>query len=822
MRIALRFSIGFVATSLLALAGAALAQSGRYYDPPSRVARLAHAEGSVSFSPAGTSDWRRAHRNRPHTRGDRLWTDRRSRAELQLGGAAIRLDERTGIEILELDDRNTQIELSEGTLNLSVRHIERGQVYEIATPMFALVVDRRANVRIDVEPRSGRTEVVVWDGTATAYAERGRFALHEGDAVRFFDETLRDYDFFDARPDGFDSYVDARDARLDRSGSLRYVPAGLIGYDDLDEYGSWRATPDYGSVWFPSRVGANWRPYRDGHWIHQEPWGWTWVDDAEWGFATSHYGRWAQVDRRWGWIPSPRRERPVYAPALVGFVGSFGAGSRQPIGWFPLGPREVYMPSYRTSRDYFTRVNYGNTTFQDRSWIDGAYRAYDGGRGYATDYRYRNQNDIVSVPRDVFVNARPVSRAAVAYRGDTSAAAQLDRIRDLAPVSASRYGAGATATSAPQGEVFQREVFARHAPAAGAPVDSGARGRERGLGRDNVRMIRGEGLPVIARDAPRTEGSAAELDRGIDRGADRASDRAMDRRADPGERGEGRAAERALERRADPGERGEGRAAERALERRADPDADRGDPRDARDDQRDVEQARREAERAQREGARAQDERQRERDHQAREHEQAQREAERIQREQERAQQQAEQQAREQQRAQQEAERQLREQQHAQRQAEQQAQQEAERAAREQQRAQQQAQREAEQQARQLQQAQEQAQRDAEQQLREQQQAQEQAQREAERAAREQQQAQEQAQREAERAAREQQQAQEQAQREAERVAREQQQAQEQAQREAERQAREAQGQPQGEGEDEREGRRRKKDELDRDDGGTP
>ena len=54
----------------------------------------------------------------------------------------------------------------------------------------------------------------------------------------------------------------------------------------------------------------------------------------------------------WGWIPGPIAVRPVYAPALVAFIGgprfslsvSIGGGGGGNVGWFPLGPREVYVP----------------------------------------------------------------------------------------------------------------------------------------------------------------------------------------------------------------------------------------------------------------------------------------------------------------------------------------------------------------------------------------------------------------------------------------------------------------------------------------------
>src|SRR3974390_391715 len=59
-------------------------------DPPSRAARLGHMEGSVSFQPAGESEWVEAVPNRPMTTGDKLWADRDARAEVELGSTSIR------------------------------------------------------------------------------------------------------------------------------------------------------------------------------------------------------------------------------------------------------------------------------------------------------------------------------------------------------------------------------------------------------------------------------------------------------------------------------------------------------------------------------------------------------------------------------------------------------------------------------------------------------------------------------------------------------------------------------------------------------------
>src|SRR5262249_10830382 len=114
--------------------------------------------------------------------------------------------------------------------------------------------------------------------------------------------------------DEFDAWVRTRDQREDRFQSDRYVSRDMVGYEDLDEYGSWETAPGYGEAWVPRGVSSDWAPYHNGHWAWVDPWGYSWVDDAPWGFAPSHYGRWAYYNRHWGWIPGPVREAPVYSP----------------------------------------------------------------------------------------------------------------------------------------------------------------------------------------------------------------------------------------------------------------------------------------------------------------------------------------------------------------------------------------------------------------------------------------------------------------------------------------------------------------------------
>ncbi len=459
-------------------------------DPPGRVARLSHSQGEVSFSPYGSDDWIGVNRNRALSRGDRLWADRRALAELQVGNAVLRMGAQTSLEILDLDDQIAQFEVTQGSINLRVGRLYNGQIYEIATPTLAFTIDQPGRYRIDVDPRSNETTIIVWEGRGDAWGDNSRFAVREGDAVRFDSADLRRYDLFDLpRADAFDRYCLDRDQRLDRSPSLRYVDADLIGYSDLDDYGSWSVVGSYGGVWFPRRVAADWAPYRDGHWVWQDPWGWTWVDDAPWGFAPSHYGRWVRVSNRWGWIPGPRAARAVYAPALVVFIGgnnwsaSLSLGNDAPVGWFPLGPREVYVPGYNASRSYFDRVNMSNTIIT-RTSITNIYNNYSSGRGSIEQSRYANRDvrgSVTAVPGSVFRNGRAVRGAALRLDASALAQGQIARRIDIAPDARSVRGNAADARAQPAEAVFDRRVLARHAAPerADSPIELESRDRSR-------------------------------------------------------------------------------------------------------------------------------------------------------------------------------------------------------------------------------------------------------------------------------------------------------------------------------------------------------
>src|SRR5712664_4646489 len=126
-------------------------------DPPTRVARLSQAEGSVSFEPAGTEDWVTAVVNRPLTTGDKLWADHDSRAELHLGSASIRLGASTGFSFLNLDDNTVQLQVTEGTLRIRVKRLDRNDNFEVDTPNLAFSILRPGVYRVSVNEAGDTT-----------------------------------------------------------------------------------------------------------------------------------------------------------------------------------------------------------------------------------------------------------------------------------------------------------------------------------------------------------------------------------------------------------------------------------------------------------------------------------------------------------------------------------------------------------------------------------------------------------------------------------------------------------------------------------------
>jgi hypothetical protein len=446
-----------------------LAQDGQNEDPPSRVARMNYVQGSVTFQPSGEGDWVNAVPNRPLTSGDNLWTDQGSRAELHVGSTAVRLAPESSMTLLDLDDRTTQLRLSEGTVILRVRHLDDDDLFEVDTPNLAFSLQRTGEYRIDVNGNGDETNVSVWSGRGEVTGGGYSYTVVAGQSARFSGTDQLNYDIAQMpASDDFDSWAFQRDHREDGAESANYVSPEMTGYEDLDDYGRWQYVGGFGTVWVPFGVATDWAPYRNGHWAYIDPWGWTWVEDEPWGFAPFHYGRWAYVENRWCWVPGPVAVRPVYAPALVVFVGGgrFALGGGPGVAWFPLAPGEVYVPYYRGSPHYVERVNVTNTVVNVTK-VTNVYNLYNSNQQNVTKINYVNQNanhGVTAVSRDTFVNALPVARNLGRFDARQLAEAPVERGSPVQPVRASVLGAGTPARVKPPESIVNRRVVATQRP----------------------------------------------------------------------------------------------------------------------------------------------------------------------------------------------------------------------------------------------------------------------------------------------------------------------------------------------------------------------
>ena len=402
----------FCATALVVVS-AAFGQD----DPPPEAGRISYISGNVSVQAVTSDEWGQAYPNLPVGPGDRIFTDSDGRAEIQVGQTYIRVGPNTDITLVDDSQFNINVGVAQGSVRLHSYKLWPRQLLDVSTPNGNAEFANSGDLRIDVMPNDG----------ATVFTNLGQFAditaagdyrqeLEYGQSLELagsnpvYPQWLQP-----ANPDDLDSWSQERDHHLSRVVSFQYVSPDIPGAADLDAYGDWQPATEYGSVWFPRDVSADWQPYHNGHWIDRQPWGWVWVEDEPWGYAPFHYGRWVNYHDRWGWVPGPVNVRPIWSPALVVFAGGvhFGGGGGGLSVWFPLGPGEAYRPWYKCSPRYIDRVNITNIRESPRVHVQNTYVNVVN-QTNITNITYVNQTRGATAMRhDDFAQGRSVRNVAV-------------------------------------------------------------------------------------------------------------------------------------------------------------------------------------------------------------------------------------------------------------------------------------------------------------------------------------------------------------------------------------------------------------------------
>lgn len=378
-------------------------------DPPPEAGRISYISGTVSIQPSTSDQWGQVYANLPVGPGDRIFTDNDGRAEIQLGRTYVRIGPNSDVTLVDDSQFNINFGVAQGSIRLHSFGLWPRQLVDVSTPNGNAEFGEQGDLRVDVVPDDG----------ATVFTNLGQFAditgagnfrqqLDSGQSLEVagtnpvYPQWLQP-----AGPDQLDSWSQQRDQQLSQVASYQYVSPDVAGAADLDNSGDWQGDTDYGPMWFPRGVSADWEPYHNGHWINRDPWGWVWVEDEPWGYAPFHYGRWAMYRDRWGWVPGPVNVRPVWSPALVVFAGG-GAGVSL-SAWFPLGPGEAYRPWYRCSPRYIDQVNISNIRPARRVQVERTYVNVVN----VTNITYINRTHVTAVRRDDFASGRRVRDVAV-------------------------------------------------------------------------------------------------------------------------------------------------------------------------------------------------------------------------------------------------------------------------------------------------------------------------------------------------------------------------------------------------------------------------
>ena len=490
-------SMGWVVAAVLTAGSAAPAWAQDSGDEQHGVARISVMDGQVSVK-RGDADWVAGIINAPLMAEDRISTGPNSRAEVEFDSAnLLRLGGNAEIRIAALEENRVQIELSRGTLTYRVFR-PSGTNAEVDTPNISVRPSNAGAYRVSVTA-AAQTELIVREGEAVVFSPRGSQPVMAGQMMIARGATADpEFQIMAApAPDAWDAWSDSRDRLLGQSRSAERVPQGVYGAEDLDNYGNWVYTPEYGNVWQPE-VAPGWAPYQLGQWEWLPWYGWSWVSFDPWGWAPYHYGRWFwRAGFGWLWYPGVWGVPHFWSPALVGFFGfgggvgfgvGFGFGN---IGWVPLAPYEVFHPWW--GRGYYhagymnRSMNISNVNI--RNVYQNA-RVANGVTGLSVHDFQNGRGSIVRPTAAQFASAGmirgavPLSAAAGATRFSSRAASYVPRSTGNATFFHSPQAAGSARGTALQNmsrSPSQAGMAARSSGSAGWQ-HFGASGAQSGVG----------------------------------------------------------------------------------------------------------------------------------------------------------------------------------------------------------------------------------------------------------------------------------------------------------------------------------------------------
>ncbi|HMM46834.1 MAG TPA: FecR domain-containing protein [Thiobacillaceae bacterium] len=430
--------------------------------------RLSYIDGEASYWRPGADAWAEARRNLALAAGDALYTRDGSNLEVQFGPRRfVRVEANTQLGLVSQEPQRIQFSVTGGLASFDLRSMEVGEILEVSTPSAVFLIEQPGYYRVEADGdathfitrRGGEAVLTTADGRTLRVFPSEEVVVTSGDPVQVATYAA-------PAADAWDRWNDERSDRVGESISARYLPSGMYGVEELDHYGYWRVLPTYGAVWIPHGLATGWAPYSTGYWAWDPFYEWTWIDDAPWGWAPFHYGRWISVDGYWAWAPGPAGARPVYAPALVGFmVRNSGVSVRVDAGlpglwWVALGWGEPVIPWWGSTR-HRGHLWWGGWT--GPRVVNGAVITHTNvaNIGAIHFHNAARPRSIVTVPADR--HGRERMRAVPENR---LRQVDLAPVRGALPISPSRANlhGGARAADSPPRELVTRPVVSTRVP----------------------------------------------------------------------------------------------------------------------------------------------------------------------------------------------------------------------------------------------------------------------------------------------------------------------------------------------------------------------
>lgn len=321
---------------------------------PILVGHISYIEGKLfRYVPAEETaepDWVLIRRDAPLGPPDILYSDRISRAEFIFpNNALVRIDSSTQIDVVAIANDLTELYMTAGTGRFYNKSSATAPTIIKTETAFGYVV-APSKTTFDLHVGEESVELTVLRGTAEfIHVISGQEQRYEVGARSF---SLRADNQSVATnswgvDDDWNGWNRRRDALWAQRARVRveYLPPVLDTYTYVfDEYGIWERVYYDGARrfrWRP-RVAVGWSPFRHGRWT---VWFGThvWIPFEPFGYVTHHYGQWSIIGGKWYWAPPRHRKHPRNFPGThwhPGRVGWIHSGLH--IGWFPLGPREIY------------------------------------------------------------------------------------------------------------------------------------------------------------------------------------------------------------------------------------------------------------------------------------------------------------------------------------------------------------------------------------------------------------------------------------------------------------------------------------------------